>query len=137
MIKINKELENEHNLTLAVDGWSSPSGKSIYAFVIITPSRKQYIHTLVDESSKSHTGSFNASEIERVLISIGPQKFVAIVTDAESAMQLAKQIISTKYSHILSIRCIAHHINLITSNIVKLDFAKAVFKKCQTLIFFF
>ncbi|RIB00051.1 hypothetical protein C2G38_2235835 [Gigaspora rosea] len=61
LLKINKKLEYKNNLKF---------GKSIYAFVIITPSRKQYIHALVDESSKSHTGSFNASEIERVLISI-------------------------------------------------------------------
>lgn len=52
-------------------------------------------------------------------------------------MQLAKQIISTKYPSILPIRCIAHHINLITSHIIKLDFAKGVFKKCQMLISFF
>ena len=45
-------------------------------------------------------------------------------------MQLAKQIITKKYPYILPIRCIAHHINLITSNIIKLDFAKLVFKKC-------
>ena len=122
---------------MAVDGWCSPSGKSIYAFVIITPSRKQYIHALVDESSKSHTGSFNASEIEKVLTSIGSKKFAAIVSDAESAMQLAKQIIATKYPYILPIRCIAHYINLITSHIIKLDFAKNVFTKCQNLITFF
>jgi len=79
----------------------------------------------------------NASEIKKVLISVGTKKFAAIVSDAESAMQLAKQIIATKYPYILPIRCIAHHINLITSHIIKLDFAKSVFKKCQTIITFF
>ncbi|RIB06628.1 ribonuclease H-like domain-containing protein [Gigaspora rosea] len=52
-------------------------------------------------------------------------------------MQLAKQIIATKYPYILPIRYIAHHINLITSHIIKLDFAKNVFTKCQNLITFF
>ncbi|CAG8817556.1 8260_t:CDS:2, partial [Cetraspora pellucida] len=81
--------------------------------------RKQYIHALVDESSKSYTASFNASEIKKVLNLISFKKFVAVVSDTESAI------------------CIAHHINLITSHIIKLDFAKGVFKKCQILISFF
>jgi hypothetical protein len=42
-----------------VDGWSDPLGRSIYAFIIITPSKKQYIHTLKDTSIDSHTGFFN------------------------------------------------------------------------------
>ena len=124
-------------LHIAVDGWSDSLGRSIYAFVIITPSRKQYIYSLVDESNESHTSTFNASEIEKVLTIIRPKKFVAIVSDAKKAMQLAKQIITEKYLYILPIRCIAHHINLITSNIIKLDFAKLVFKKCQAIISFF
>jgi len=59
------------------------------------------------------------------------------VSDAESAMQMARRLISEKYPYILSIRCMAHHVNLITSDIIKLDFAKNTFKKCQTIITFF
>jgi hypothetical protein len=71
------------------------------------------------------------------LTSIGPEKFAAVVTDAESAMQMARRLISEKYPYILSLRCIAHHINLITTDLIKLDFAKNTFKKCQTIITFF
>lgn len=31
----------------------------------------------------------------------------------------------------------AHHINLITNDIIKLNFAKNIFKKCQMIITFF
>jgi hypothetical protein len=50
---------------------------------------------------------------------------------------MARKVISEKYPHILSIRCMAHHINLITNDIIKLNFAKNTFKKCQTIITFF
>jgi Protein of unknown function (DUF 659) len=125
------------NFIIAVDGWSDPLGRSIYAFVIITSKKKQYIHALINESNNSHTGSFNATEIEKVLTSVGSDKFIAIVSDAESAMQMARRLISEKYPNILSVRCIAHHLNLITSDIIKLDFAKNIFKKCQAIISFF
>jgi hypothetical protein len=52
-------------------------------------------------------------------------------------MQMARQLISEKYSNILSVRCMAHHLNLITADIIKLDFAKEIFKKCQSIISFF
>jgi hypothetical protein len=31
----------------------------------------------------------------------------------------------------------AHHLNLITSDIIKLEFAKDTFKKCQAIVSFF
>lgn len=92
---------------------------------------------MVNESNQAHTGSFNATEIEKVLTSIGPDKFIAVVSDAESAMQMARRLISEKYPNILSIRCIAHHLNLITTDLIKLDFSKDIFEKCQTIISFF
>ncbi|GBC26295.2 ribonuclease H-like domain-containing protein [Rhizophagus irregularis DAOM 181602=DAOM 197198] len=52
----------------------------------------------------SHTGTFNATEIEKVLTLIGPEKFAAVVSDAESAMQMARRLITenTCYTPILS-----------------------------------
>ncbi|CAB5360220.1 unnamed protein product [Rhizophagus irregularis] len=49
-LKIEKELGKAKNLTLCVDGWASPLKHSIYAFVIMTPERKQYIYSLEDNS---------------------------------------------------------------------------------------
>ncbi|CAB5371925.1 unnamed protein product [Rhizophagus irregularis] len=49
--KIKEELKYEKNLTLAVDGWCDPLGRSIYAFIIITPSanlQKDIIQTLTE-----------------------------------------------------------------------------------------
>jgi hypothetical protein len=60
--------------------------------------------------------SFNANEIEKVLTSIGPEKFLAIVSDAESAMQMARKLITEKYPYILSICYMAHHLNRYIEN---------------------
>lgn len=92
---------------------------------------------MVDASNQSHTGSFNTTEIEKVLTSIGPKKFIAVVSDAEAAMQMARRLINEKYPNILSVRCMAHHLNLITTDLIKLNFAKNTLKKCQAIITFF
>ncbi|RGB23170.1 hypothetical protein C1646_774913 [Rhizophagus diaphanus] len=97
--KVNEELKHKKNLIL---------GKSIYAFVIITSSKKQYIHTLIDTSKQAYT-----AEIEKILSSISPKKFVAIVLDAEAAMQMTRQLISETYPNILSICCAFLYNNII------------------------
>lgn len=73
----------------------------------------------------------------KVIESIGKDKFIAVVTDAESAMQAAKRRVMNKYSHIMAIRCIAHHINLVTKDIVSIEWAKKTLQKCQKIISFF
>uniref|UniRef100_U9T9I8 BED-type domain-containing protein n=1 Tax=Rhizophagus irregularis (strain DAOM 181602 / DAOM 197198 / MUCL 43194) TaxID=747089 RepID=U9T9I8_RHIID len=55
------------------------SHSQLNCFIIITPGKRQYIHTLKDISVDSHTGSFNATEIENILTTIGPKKFAAVV----------------------------------------------------------
>ncbi|EXX54022.1 hypothetical protein RirG_238450 [Rhizophagus irregularis DAOM 197198w] len=73
----------------------------------------------------------------KVIENVGNSKFIAIVTDAETAMQLAKRKVMNKYPHIMAIRCIAHHINLITKDIISIDWAKEILQKCQKVISFF
>ncbi|CAG8781221.1 1271_t:CDS:2, partial [Racocetra fulgida] len=52
----------------------------------------------------------------------------------EASMQLAIRLISSKYPSIVPIRCIAHLLNLITSDIIKIKFAKNILSKCQVII---
>ena len=51
---------------------------------------------------------------------IGIQNFAAIVTDAGSNINLARQIITQKYPHIVNIRCMAHCLNLITKDLLNM-----------------
>jgi len=64
-----------------------------------------------------------AEEIENIINAIEPSKFSAIVTDAGANIQAARAIITSKYKHIMNIRCMAYAINLISKNICKTPFA--------------
>lgn len=52
-------------------------------------------------------------------------------------MVMAKQLVNDRYGFIMPIRCIAHHINLLTNDICKLEFAQSILKKCMKLVHFF
>jgi Protein of unknown function (DUF 659) len=117
-----------------LDGWTSPLGQSLCVFLIITASGKEYIHSLINLSKESHTGEILAQKINEVLQNIGTNNFGAIVSDHASNMVLAKKLINEKYSHIIPIRCIAHHINLITTDIMKLEYSKHTINKVFKII---
>jgi len=72
--------------------------------VIITPTRRQYIYSIDDFSSQRHTAEFNEEQMLKVIENIDPNKFIAIVSDAEAAMQSAKRKVTNKYPHIMAIR---------------------------------
>ena len=88
-------------------------------------------------SKDSHTGEFIAQKIEEVIDNIGYKKFSAIVSDNAANMVLAKKIITEKFSNIIPLRCIAHHINLLTSDIMKLEFAKDTINKVCKIYYFY
>ncbi len=50
---------------------------------------------------------------------------------------MAKRLINEQFQHIMPIRCIAHYINLLTTDICKLEFAQLILKKCMKLVRYF
>ena len=61
-----------------------------------------------------------------------------MVSDGASAMQLAKQLISEEFPRIMPVRCIAHHIQLICSDIMKkIPLAKEILINCQKFVTYF
>ena len=43
---IYDEAQSSTNITLGIDGWAGPNGQSIYAFILILPTGKEYIYSL-------------------------------------------------------------------------------------------
>lgn len=103
----------------------------------MTPDRKEIIHCIKDLSANSHTANFLADQLNEVITDVGAENFAAVVSDHASACAAAKKIISARYEHILPIRCIAHHVNLVSTDICKTSFAKDVISKCQKIVKYF
>jgi hypothetical protein len=136
-LKINAELEKCNYLTLALDGWSSPNGNLLYNYVISTTNHQEYLIALKDYSKISQTGIFMANEIEKIIENIGLDKFAGVVTDGASNLRVARQIIHEKFPHILNIRCAAHSLNLIATDLVKISYIKTFISQGNEMIKFF
>src|SRR5215208_4742753 len=105
--------------------------------MLITSSRKEYLLKLEDLSSECHTSQYLSTIIEEVIVKVRSDKFVAIISNNAANVTGACQIISQNYLSILNIRCIAHCINLISSDIVKINQAKNLVKCANIITKFF
>lgn len=116
-----------------MDGWTDPHGNSLWAFMLMTASRKEYLLSIEDLSDVRHTGEHLSKTIEEVISKVGTEKFIAIVSDNGSNVAAARKIITNKYSNIINVRCIAHCLNLISTSIVKIDEVKRIVR-CANII---
>ncbi|GBC50201.2 ribonuclease H-like domain-containing protein [Rhizophagus irregularis DAOM 181602=DAOM 197198] len=107
--RVNNELEKESNFTIALD----------------------------DLSKNSHTAEYLSKVINDIICKVGISKIVAIVSDNAANVAGARRIITNKYPSIINIRCIAHCINLISSDIVKVDQVKCLVKRANILTRYF
>src|SRR4051794_34256121 len=103
----------------------------------MTPDQKEIIYCIKDLSANFHTANFLADQLNEIITGVSAENFAAVVSDHASACAAAKKIISTRYKHILPIRCIAHHVNLVSTDIYKTSFAKDVISKCQNIVKYF
>ncbi|PKB94852.1 hypothetical protein RhiirA5_437909 [Rhizophagus irregularis] len=120
--KVKIEIESETNLTITFDGWTSHIYRSIWNFIVITPSRKKYLYQLSDLSECLHTAEYLSSVIEKVIVDIEIDQISAVVSDNASNVKKACEIIQDKFPTIKNVRCIMHCINLIACDIVKEEF---------------
>ncbi|CAG8777132.1 31710_t:CDS:2, partial [Gigaspora margarita] len=135
--RIDNELEDEANLTLSLDGWTSPTRDSVYNFIITTPKRKEYLIKLKEYNKVCHTGEFMANEILSFIEKLDVEKFAAVVTDSGANLRVARQIVHDTYPSILNIRCATHAVNLLASDFTKLDSIKDIIAKCGSILNFF
>lgn len=116
-----------------MDGWTSGNHRSYWNFIILTPLRKEYLYQLSDLSLNSHTATYLAEKIEKIIENIGPDRISAIVSDNAANVRNARALINEKYPQIENIRCISHCINLIASDIVDHAFAERLLRRVNIL----
>lgn len=135
--KVDEIIESTDNITIGLDGWSAPDGSSIWNFVLLTPSRQEYLYELGNYSDQSHTAEFLANQIELVIDRIGNKKISAIISDNGANVASARRLICSKYKNIMNIRCMAHCYNLISKDIIQHTFAERMIQRANRIVQFF
>ena len=75
--------------------------------------------------------------IKNIILTVGLEKFVTIISDNRSNIVTARRMICEEYPNILNVKCIAHCINLINSDIVKINWIKSLIKCANSITKYF
>lgn len=119
-------------LHLQCDGWSNVRNESIINFVVSQP--KPYFVDFVDTEANRYTGEYLGGQIEKVIEKYGPEKFFSCIGDNAANEQAGLRIGTAKYPHIQVFGCVAHALNLLCKDILKLPSACKVFGKVKKVI---
>ncbi|CAB5183110.1 unnamed protein product [Rhizophagus irregularis] len=120
---------------LLIDGWSNINKAPIVNYIITTP--KPIFYKSVYTKEEHHTGENIAKGIEECMISIGIDKFTAVITDNANNMKSAWRILKEKYADKIFLGCWAHGINLWVKDIMKHKWANDILEKAKRLALYF
>ena len=72
-------------------------------------------------SAHIHMAEFIFETISNIIKEIRKEKIFSIISDNATTMVAVKRKINEKYDHIIPVKCITHHINLIITDIMKYE----------------
>ena len=129
---VSEKVASADTLALMCDGWSNCRNESIVNFVVTTPEPVFY-KSIATEKNR-HTGKYMAEVMTSVLVEIGPDRFLGVVTDNASNMKKAWEELTVCYPHLSCYGCIAHGLQLLLTDIGKLDTVKDIVAKVKVVM---
>jgi len=92
------------------------------------------INKIYFAGANSHTAEYMCEEIAKVVEELGPQKIMALCTDNASNMKKAWRLLEERYPNLECYGCLAHGLNLIFSDGLKLESISSMISECTSLI---
>lgn len=132
--KVMNVIQNEKYLTMVSDAWTNCRNESIVNYVLNTSSGKSLFWASNHTGIESHTGAFIASEMNKMITSIGVGKIIAICCDNAANQRLAMKLLRNLHPKIFTIGCISHSLNLVIGDIVSLPAYSSILQKCLDIV---
>ncbi|CAG8489323.1 7881_t:CDS:2 [Scutellospora calospora] len=83
------------------------------------------------------TGEVIAENLQKVINQVGVRKIACVITDNTSVMKKAWNILKRNNPQILFLGCIAHNLNLLIGDILKLKWATNTLMSSKKLVYYF
>jgi hypothetical protein len=108
--------------------------KTIITFILTTPA--PVVIKTNNTATHRHTGEYMAQVMAEVIEENGAEKFLGIVTDNAKNMTKAWEILQMKFKEypIAYYGCIAHILNLIVNDVLKLKTYSDLQAQCKDII---
>lgn len=136
--ELTKEIDKwktewEHcGLTLMCDSWTGPAHNSVVNFLLYSGGTMYFLKS-IDATGQIQDHHFLLKEIRAVLLNVGDENVVQIVTDNGSNYKKACSVITHDFPHIAWQPCLAHTINLMLKDIGKWPDHEAIIGSAQRI----
>jgi hypothetical protein len=113
---------NEWNLngvSIVSDGWTNVKGKPLINILAVSKSGAIFL-SAHDYSDRYKTGINIADALLKTIQDIGPYNVIQVITDNAANCKAAEAIIEDRYPNIFWSGCLAHTMNLLMHDIIKM-----------------
>ncbi|KAE8738994.1 hypothetical protein FOCC_FOCC015516 [Frankliniella occidentalis] len=121
MESVKSDISKAKALTIETDGWTNTRTEGIVNF-------------FVEPGIQREDANFIAEKLLAVINSVGAGRVLLLVTDNASAMKRAWRLVREEYSHIYTIGCGAHCLNLLFKDITKLPVFRDLISSAKDVV---
>ena len=104
-------------------------------YILTTP--KPIFYSAHPTKEIQQTSFAIANDIQQVIDKVSSSKISAVITDNASVMKKAWRILEAEYPKIIFFGCIAHNLNLIIGDIMKLKWSADILKDAKAIVKYF
>ncbi|CAB4384791.1 unnamed protein product [Rhizophagus irregularis] len=133
--EINNLIKSTDYICLISDGWSNMLQEHWTNYLITTP--RPVFFSAHQTGEIKQTGENIAADIDKVISQINHSKLSAIITDNASSIKKAWKLLAIKYPNIVFLGCVAHSLNLLIGDIIKLPWADSTIKNGKKIVKYF
>jgi len=133
--EIKSLIDKSENLCLISDGWSNLIQEHWTNYILTTP--RPIFFSAHPTGEIRQDGETIAKDLENVIIQVGISKISAVITDNTSVMKKAWRLLRFNYPEILFLGCIAHSLNLLIGDIMKLSWSADILKDAKAVVLYF
>ncbi|KAF1894696.1 hypothetical protein Lal_00020988, partial [Lupinus albus] len=115
-----RSIRKRTGCTLMADGWTDRSRRTLINFLVYCPKGIVFVKS-VDTSHASKTADLLFKLFKEVVMYVGPENIVHIVTDNAANYVAAGRLLEKEFPHLFWSPCAAHCVNLMFQDIGKLQ----------------
>lgn len=104
-------------------------------YLITTP--KPVFFSAHQTGEMRQTGENIGADIENTISQIDHTKLSAVITDNASSMKKAWKLVAIRYPNVIFLGCVAHSLNLLIGDIMKLSWADTIMKNSKIIVKYF
>ncbi|GBB95101.1 hypothetical protein RclHR1_24790001 [Rhizophagus clarus] len=133
--EVNNLINSANYICLISDGWSNMMQEHWTNYLITTP--RPVFFSAHQTGEIKQTGENIAADLDEVISKIDHSKLSAIITDNASSMKKAWKLLAIKYPKVVFLGCVAHSLNLLIGDIMKLPWADRTMKNGKKIVKYF